>query len=138
MLYLVMDLFFYNFTPYLSYLFLLNINNKSLVYIISLGFLLDFILNMWCYNLIFIILLYLIKKYFFKFNYNNIFYYYVVNIGIIITYFLVSMIIFSSVNWVQIINVLIINSIFILISYKINTSNILFSRWWYGWISNSV
>ena len=77
MLYLVMDLFFYNFTPYLSYLFLLNINNKSLVYIISLGFLLDFILNMWCYNLIFIILLYLIKKYFFKFNYNNIFYYYI-------------------------------------------------------------
>ncbi len=128
MLYLVMDLFFYNFTPYLSYLFLLNINNKSLVYIISLGFLLDFILNMWCYNLIFIILLYLIKKYFFKFNYNNLFYYYVVNIGIIITYFLVSMLIFSSISLVQIINVLIINSIFILISYKINTSNILFSR----------
>lgn len=128
MLYLVMDLFFYNFTPYLSYLFLLNINNKSLVYIISLGFLLDFILNMWCYNLIFIILLYLIKKYFFKFNYNNIFYYYVVNIGIIITYFLVSMLIFSSISLVQIINVLIINSIFILISYKINTSNVLFSR----------
>lgn len=128
MLYLVMDLFFYNFTPYLSYLFLLNINNKSLVYIISLGFLLDFILNMWCYNSIFIILLYLIKKYFFKFNYNNIFYYYVVNIGIIITYFLVSMLIFSSISLVQIINVLIINSIFILISYKINTSNILFSR----------
>lgn len=128
MLYLVMDLFFYNFTPYLSYLFLLNINNKSLVYIISLGFLLDVILNMWCYNLIFIILLYLIKKYFFKFNYNNIFYYYVVNIGIIITYFLVSMLIFSSISLVQIINVLIINSIFILISYKINTSNILFSR----------
>lgn len=128
MLYLVMDLFFYNFTPYLSYLFLLNINNKSLVYIISLGFLLDFILNMWCYNLIFIILLYLIKKYFFKFNYNNIFYYYVVNIGIIITYFLVSMLIFSSISLVQIINVLIINSIFILISYKINISNILFSR----------
>ena len=128
MLYLVMDLFFYNFTPYLSYLFLLNINNKSLVYIISLGFLLDFILNMWCYNLIFIILLYLIKKYFFKFNYNNIFYYYIVNIGIIITYFLVSMLIFSSISLVQIINVLIINSIFILISYKINTSNILFSR----------
>ena len=128
MLYLVMDLFFYNFTPYLSYLFLLNINNKSLVYIISLGFLLDFILNMWCYNLIFIILLYLIKKYFFKFNYNNIFYYYVVNIGIIITYFLFSMLIFSSISLVQIINVLIINSIFILISYKINTSNILFSR----------
>lgn len=128
MLYLVMDLFFYNFTPYLSYLFLLNINNKSLVYIISLGFLLDFILNMWCYNLIFIILLYLIRKYFFKFNYNNIFYYYVVNIGIIITYFLVSMLIFSSISLVQIINVLIINSIFILISYKINTSNVLFSR----------
>ena len=128
MLYLVMDLFFYNFTPYLSYLFLLNINNKSLVYIISLGFLLDFILNMWCYNSIFIILLYLIKKYFFKFNYNNIFYYYIVNIGIIITYFLVSMLIFSSISLVQIINVLIINSIFILISYKINTSNILFSR----------
>ena len=128
MLYLVMDLFFYNFTPYLSYLFLLNINNKSLVYIISLGFLLDFILNMWCYNLIFIILLYLIRKYFFKFNYNNIFYYYVVNIGIIITYFLVSMLIFSSISLVQIINVLIINSIFILISYKINTSNILFYR----------
>lgn len=128
MLYLIMDLFFYNFTPYLSYLFLLNINNKSLVYIISLGFLLDFILNMWCYNLIFIILLYLIKKYFFKFNYNNIFYYYVVNIGFIITYFLVSMLIFSSISLVQIINVLIINSIFILISYKINTSNILFSR----------
>lgn len=128
MLYLVMDLFFYNFTPYLSYLFLLNINNKSLVYIISLGFLLDFILNMWCYNLIFIILLYLIRKYFFKFNYNNIFYYYVVNIGIIITYFLVSMLIFSSISLVQIINVLIINSIFILISYKINISNILFSR----------
>lgn len=128
MLYLVMDLFFYNFTPYLSYLFLLNINNKSLVYIISLGFLLDFILNMWCYNLIFIILLYLIKKYFFKFNYNNIFYYYVVNIGIIITYFLVSMLIFSSISLVQIINVLIINSIFILISYKINISNVLFSR----------
>ena len=65
-------------------------------------------------------------------------YYYVVNIGIIITYFLVSMLIFSSISLVQIINVLIINSIFILISYKINTSNILFSRWWYGWISNSV
>ena len=128
MLYLVMDLFFYNFTPYLSYLFLLNINNKSLVYLLALGILLDFILNIWFYNLIFLILLYLVKKYFLKFNYNNIFNYYLINIGIVFVYFLVSMLIFSSINIAQIINVLFINSIFILISYKINTSNILFSR----------
>lgn len=128
MLYLVMDLFFYNFTPYLSYLFLLNINNKSLVYLLALGILLDFILNIWLYNLIFLILLYLVKKYFLKFNYNNIFNYYLINIGIVFVYFLVSMLIFSSINIAQIINVLFINSIFILISYKINTSNILFSR----------
>lgn len=128
MLYLVMDLFFYNFTPYLSYLFLLNINNKSLVYLLALGILLDFILNIWFYNLILLILLYLVKKYFLKFNYNNIFNYYLINIGIVFAYFIVSMSIFSSINIAQIINVLFINSIFILISYKINTSNILFSR----------
>ena len=128
MFYLVLDILIYNFTPYLSYFFILNLNNKSYIYNLSIAKILDYILHTYFYNIIFVTLLFLLKKYVLKFNYNNFNVYFLVNLLLVLIYYLISTIIFSYISIWNIVNVLIVNSIFITICYKKDTLNIKYFR----------
>ncbi len=128
MFYLVLDILIYNFTPYLSYFFILNLNNKSYIYNLSIAIIIDYILHTYFYNIIFVTLLFLLKKYVLKFNYNNFNVYFLVNLLLVLIYYLISTIIFSYISIWNIVNVLIVNSIFITICYKKDTLNIKYFR----------
>ncbi len=128
MFYLVLDILIYNFTPYLSYFFILNLNNKSYIYNLSIAIIIDYILHTYFYNIIFITLLFLLKKYVLKFNYHNFNVYFLVNLLLVLIYYLISTIIFSYINIWKIVKVLIINGIFIAISYKKDILNIKYFR----------
>ena len=121
MFYLLLDILIYNFTPYLSYFSLLNINNKSYIYNISIALLLDtLITHTLPLNMIWFTILFFSKKYLFKFNYHNFLTYFIFNVSIILLYYVINNILFSRLTLSNIINVLIINSIMIAISYKFN------------------
>ena len=121
MFYLLLDILIYNFTPYLSYFSLLNINNKSYIYNISNALLLDtLITHTLPLNMIWFTILFFSKKYLFKFNYHNFLTYFIFNVSIILLYYVINNILFSFLTLSNIINVLIINSIMIAISYKFN------------------
>ena len=125
MFYLLLDILIYNFTPYLSYFFLLNLNNKSYIYNLSVALLIEFlILHTYFYVTIFVTIIYFIKKYFLKFNYHNFYIYFLYNISLILIFYLVSSLIFSYISLSNLINVLVINSIFIVIGYKKDVLNI--------------
>lgn len=128
MFYLVLDILIYNFTPYLSYFFILNLNNKSYIYNLSVAIIIDYILHTYFYNIIFVTVLFLLKKYVLKFNYNNFNVYFLVNLLLVLIYYLISTIIFSYISIWNIVNVLIVNSIFITICYKKDTLNIKYFR----------
>ena len=128
MFYLLLDILIYNYTPYLSYFFILNINNKPFIYNIIIAVIIDILLKIPFYNVIFITIIYLLKKHIFKFNYNNLLYYYIVNISFIILYYIISSLIYSSIDILNILNLFFINSIFILICYKKDSNNILLLR----------
>lgn len=128
MFYLVLDILIYNFTPYLSYFFILNLNNKSYIYNLSVAIIIDYILHTYFFNIIFVTLLFILKKYVLKFNYNNFNVYFLVNLLLVLIYYLVSMIIFSYISIWNIVNVLIVNSIFITICYKKDALNIKYFR----------
>lgn len=128
MFYLVLDILIYNFTPYLSYFFILNLNNKSYIYNLSIAIIIDYILHTYFYNIIFVTLLFILKKYVLKFNYNNFNVYFLVNLLLVLIYYLISTIIFSYISIWNIVNVLIVNSIFITICYKKDTLNIKYFR----------
>ena len=121
MFYLLLDILIYNFTPYLSYFSLLNINNKSYIYNISIALLLDtLITHTLPLNMIWFTILFFSKKYLFIFNYHNFLTYFIFNVSIILLYYVINNILFSFLTLSNIINVLIINSIMIAISYKFN------------------
>ena len=128
MFYLVLDILIYNFTPYLSYFFILNLNNKSYIYNLSVAIIIDYILHTYFYNIIFVTLLFILKKYVLKFNYNNFNVYFLVNLLLVLIYYLISTIIFSYISIWNIVNVLIVNSIFITICYKKDALNIKYFR----------
>ena len=121
MFYLLLDILIYNFTPYLSYFSLLNINNKSYICNISIALLLDtLITHTLPLNMIWFTILFFSKKYLFKFNYHNFLTYIIFNVSIILLYYVINNILFSFLTLNNIINVLIINNIMIAISYKFN------------------
>ena len=120
------DSLIYNFTPFKSFFFLTNINNKSLVYNIAVALFIDlFITHSILLNTIFIIGIYLIHKYL-KINYYNIINYYLFNISIIFFYYITFSKIYNFSN--IFFDIFIINSIFILISYIKDSKNILLYR----------
>lgn len=125
MFYLLLDILIYNFTPYLSYFSLLNLNKKSYVYNLSIALIIDtLILSMIPFNIILFSVVFLLKKYIFTFNYHNFGIYFCFNLSIIFLYYLINNLIFSYISLNNILNVLVINSIMIAISYKNNVSNI--------------
>ena len=74
------DTLIYNFTPFKSFFFLTNVNQKSLIYNLSIGLFIDlFIIHSILLNTIFMVLAYLIHKYL-KLNYFNFINYYIFNI----------------------------------------------------------
>lgn len=122
MINIFLDTLIYNFTPFKSFFFLTNINNKSLVYNISVGLFIDlFIIHSPFFNTLFMIIFYLLHKYI-KLNYYNVINYYLFNMLMVFIYYIV----FASVynfRWIFL-NIFVINSIFILISYIKNSKDI--------------
>lgn len=122
MINIFLDTLIYNFTPFKSFFFLTNINNKSLVYNISVGLFIDlFIIHSPFLNILFMIIFYLLHKYI-KLNYYNVINYYLFNMLMVFIYYIV----FASVynfRWIFL-NIFVINSIFILISYIKNSKDI--------------
>lgn len=122
MINIFLDTLIYNFTPFKSFFFLTNINNKSLVYNISVGLFIDlFIIHSAFLNTLFMIIFYLLHKYI-KLNYYNVINYYLFNMLMVFIYYIV----FASVynfRWIFL-NIFVINSIFILISYIKNSKDI--------------
>lgn len=127
MINLIFDILIYNYTNYLSFFFLVDLNKRSLLINIGIGLLIDYILNIYFFNVIFLSIIYIITK-LFNFNNNNFLYYYLYNIFIILLYYIISNLLFNYINIYNLLNVLLINSIFIYISYKKETKYISFFR----------
>lgn len=122
-----LDCLIYNFTSYKSFFFLNSINSKSIVYNIAIGMFIDhFIIHLYFPTLIFMIIMYFIHKYL-KLNYLNVLNYYLFNICMVFIYYLVLSIINNS-NYSILLNIFVINSIFILISYIKDSRRIKLSR----------
>lgn len=122
-----LDCLIYNFTSYKSFFFLNSINSKSIVYNIAIGIFIDyFIIHLYFPTLIFMIIMYFIHKYL-KLNYLNVLNYYLFNICMVFIYYLVLSIINNS-NYSILLNIFVINSIFILISYIKDSRRIKLSR----------
>lgn len=124
------DTLIYNFTPFKSFFFLTNVNQKSLIYNLSIGLFIDlFIIHSMLLNTIFMVLAYLIHKYL-KLNYFNFINYYLFNILLVFVYYLTFSLIYNFKN--IFFEIFIINSIFIIISYIKDSKDINLYRW-YNW-----
>ena len=118
MIYVVLDILIYNLTIYSSFFFLINLNRKSLSYNLALGLFIDFVLlKTYFLNTILILIFYLIRHYFLKINYGKFINYFFFNLGIVLIYILMTTGLFSYFNLKNILLSLLINSIFISISY---------------------
>lgn len=127
MINLLLDILIYNYTNYLSFFFLVDLNKRSLLINIGIGLLIDYILNIYFFNVIFLSIIYIITK-LFKFNINIFLYYYLYNLFIILLYYILSNLLFNYIDIYNLLNVLLINSIFIYISYKKEGKYISFFR----------
>lgn len=127
MLYLIIDILIYNFTPYLSFFFLQNINDKDFLYNLMLGFIIDlFILHTFLMTTILMFIFTFLKKYILKIN--NVYKFYLFNMGMVLAYYFGGMIIFGNTFNYSLIGMFFINSIFILICYKKRDRSIKFFR----------
>lgn len=118
MIYVFLDCLVYNYTDYLSFFFLTNLNKRSLIYILAVAVMLDFvILKTYYINIILLPLFYLTRRYIFKFNYNNFINYLGVNIFFVIMYYLITSSIYSYLSLTKFLSIIFINSIFIAICY---------------------
>ena len=121
MIYVLIDILLYNFTPYYPFLFLLNINNKTFSHLLAIGLFLDlFILHTYGFITLFLLLNFLLKKYLLKVNMQNILIYYFYNLFILLIFFILSNFLFNYIDVTILEKVIILNSIFILLSYKIS------------------
>ena len=125
MIYLLLDILIYNLTKYQSYFFLINLSNKDLLTNMIIALTIDLcIMHTFFLNTLIILGLYLIKKYLLKINLHNFItflFYNLFNLGI---YFLIMHIYFKGFYFKDLISVLIVNLIFIIISYKNQDKNI--------------
>lgn len=103
MIYLLLDIFFYNYTKYKTCLFLLNVNNKSIFTNIIISLYIDlFITHTYILVTLYVLGISILLKVI-NINYYNVGYYYLINI--ILMY-----IFYNDTTFV-------ISSLFILISY---------------------
>lgn len=121
MIYALIDILLYNFTPYHPFLFLLNINNKTFIHLLAIGLFLDIlVLHTYGFITLFLVLNFLFKKYILKVNMQNILIYYLYNLVILFIFFVLSNFIFGYIDLTILGKTLVLNSIFILLSYKIS------------------
>lgn len=118
MIYLFLDCLVYNYTSYTSLFFLTSLNKRSLIYIITLAFMLDFIvLKTWYINFILLLLFYFLRNHIFKCNYHKFINYMSINLFFAITYYTITSTIYSYLNLKVFINLIFINTIFYAICY---------------------
>lgn len=125
MIYIFLDCLVYNYTKYLSFFFLTNLNKRSLIYNLTVGFMLDFvILKTYYINILFMLVFYIIRNYIIKVNYINFIYYMSINMFFVIVYFLITSSLFSYLSLNKLLSVIFINSIFYGICYIKDRGNI--------------
>ena len=123
MIYLILDIFIYNYTKYKSYFFLVSLYNKNIIYYIGMGLILDFIVfNTFLLNSIILLIIYFINKFFSRYNIKNI-YIYLLNLLVdyIVYISLTNLVLHNTLN-VILVNIgksLILNLLFYFLCFKL-------------------
>ena len=123
MIYLILDIFIYNYTKYKSYFFLVSLYNKNIIYYIGMGLILDFIVfNTFLLNSVIILIIYFINKFFSRYNIKNI-YIYLLNLLVdYIVYISITNLVLNNALNVILVNIgksLILNLLFYLLCFKL-------------------
>lgn len=123
MIYLILDIFIYNYTKYKSYFFLVSLYNKNIIYYIGMGLILDFIVfNTFLLNSIILLIIYFINKFFSRYNIKNI-YIYLLNLLVdYIVYISITNLLLNNALNVILVNIgksLILNLLFYLLCFKL-------------------
>ncbi len=123
MIYLILDIFIYNYTKYKSYFFLVSLYNKNIIYYIGMGLILDFIVfNTFLLNSVIILIIYFINKFFSRYNIKNI-YIYLLNLLVdyIVYISLTNLVLHNTLN-IILVNIgksLILNLLFYFLCFKL-------------------
>ena len=123
MIYLILDIFIYNYTKYKSYFFLVSLYNKNIFYYIGMGLILDFIVfNTFLLNSIILLIIYFINKFFSRYNIKNI-YIYLLNLLVdYIVYISITNLVLNNALNVILVNIgksLILNLLFYFLCFKL-------------------
>ena len=125
MIFLLIDILIYNYTSLPSLFFILNLNSRDYLKILVVGLFLDLlVLHTLFLNTIFLTSIYLLRKYYLKINLNNFLIYYSFNLIVMIIYYLVMNLIFKYISLNYLLIIILINSVGILISYKFRKTSI--------------
>lgn len=123
MIYLILDIFIYNYTKYKSYFFLVSLYNKNIIYYIGMGLILDFIVfNTFLLNSVINLIIYFINKFFSRYNIKNI-YIYLLNLLVdyIVYISLTNLVLHNTLN-IILVNIgksLILNLLFYFLCFKL-------------------
>lgn len=123
MIYLILDIFIYNYTKYKSYFFLVSLYKKNIIYYIGMGLILDFIVfNTFLLNSVIILIIYFINKFFSRYNIKNI-YIYLLNLLVdyIVYISLTNLVLHNTLN-IILVNIgksLILNLLFYFLCFKL-------------------
>lgn len=119
---IILDVLMYNYTSLKSFFFIRYLYNKSIIYYICSGIFLDIIIfHSFFINTIILIIIYFINKLFKYFNKSNYIIYLIINLfNIILFIILTNLCSLNSIKYTLILigNSLIINILFLSISYK--------------------
>lgn len=123
MIYLILDIFIYNYTKYKSYFFLVSLYKKNIIYYIGMGLILDFIVfNTFLLNSVIILIIYFINKFFSRYNIKNI-YIYLLNLLVdYIVYISITNLVLNNALNIILVNIgksLILNLLFYLLCFKL-------------------
>lgn len=123
MIYLILDIFIYNYTKYKSYFFLVSLYNKNIIYYIGMGLILDFIVfNTFLLNSVINLIIYFINKFFSRYNIKNI-YIYLLNLLVdYIVYISITNLVLNNALNVILVNIgksLILNLLFYFLCFKL-------------------
>lgn len=123
MIYLILDIFIYNYTKYKSYFFLVSLYNKNIIYYIGMGLILDFIVfNTFLLNSIILLIIYFINNFFSRYNIKNI-YIYLLNLLVdYIVYISITNLVLNNALNIILVNIgksLILNLLFYFLCFKL-------------------
>lgn len=117
MINILLDILIYNFTFYNSYFFLTNVSDKNIVYNIFLAVFLEVLTGLTGFLLMIVLLMIIVLK-IFRLRLDNICCYY----GFFISFIMLFSIFTSGCSGILV--TFIINSLYVLISYKLSKTNI--------------